>query len=89
MNKIFDNIIINQKKNKLNRGARRIYIDYNSYYQVNNNIGEYCQVLDSTGSGNSIWYYYHSPNNGLGFIINSSNNWYWQKLEDNNLIKLI
>lgn len=86
----FDKIISEQNKDKLNRSARKIYIDYNSYSRVTNNIGEYCQVLDSTGSGNSIWYFYHSPKDGIGFIIiSSSKNWSWQKMMDNNLIQVL
>jgi len=85
----FNNIIINQNNNKLNRSARKIYIDKSSYIRVNNNKDNYCNVIDSTGSGYSSWFYYNSFSDGLGFIINSSNKWSWQKLSNNNIIQII
>jgi len=85
----FNNIIINQNKNKLCRSARKIYIDKNSYIRVNNNKNNYCNVIDSTGSGYSSWFYYNSISDGLGFIINSGNKWNWQKLTNNNIIQVI
>jgi hypothetical protein len=93
INIFFDCIIHDENKkkkdNSLNRSARKIYIDRLSYTRVNNNIGEYCQVIDATGSGNAIWYLYNSPKEGLGFIINSNKYWSWQKKYDNGIIQII
>jgi hypothetical protein len=85
----FNNIVLNQNKNKLSRSARKIYIDNESYLRVTNNINEYCQVLYTAGSGYSLWFYFNSSIDGIGFIIHSYKNWNWQKITDNSIIEVI
>jgi hypothetical protein len=84
----FNNIILNQNKNKLCRSATSISINNDSYLRVTNNIDNYCCAIQS-GSGFSAWFYFNSSIDGIGFIINVDKYWKWQKISDNNIIKLI
>jgi len=71
----FNNIIINQNKNKnkLCRSAN-ISINNDSYLRVTKNVDNYC-CANQTGSGWSIWFYFNSSIDGIGFIINVDKYW--------------
>ena len=80
----FNNIIINQNKNKPCRSAN-ISINKESYLRVTNNVDNYCCTIQ-TGSGWSKWFYFNSSIDGIGFIVNANESWSWQKKSDFELI---
>lgn len=84
----FNNIIINQNKNK-NKSCRYadISINNDSYLRVTNNVDNYCcTIQNSFRHGWSKWFYFNSSIDGIGFIINANESWSWQKKSDFEII---
>ena len=73
--------IVNRPPAPLDRQYREMVVDFESISRVENNRGEYCDAPVS-GAGYSSWYYYHTMDDRLVFIIESygrlESSWSWQ-----------
>lgn len=79
----FEDIVKNQPSPVLERQYRDMIFDEEKVKKVTRDRGEYCSVI-VTGSGNSSWYFYHTMDDSLVFIIelyhgeNRVNSYTWQ-----------
>jgi hypothetical protein len=64
----FEEIVNNQSPALLERQCRNMYISQEDADRVKNNKGEHCCPV-ITGSGYSNWYFYHTMDDRLVFVI--------------------
>jgi len=73
----FEKIVTSKKEATLQRQYRDAYINYDDYWRVVNNKGEYSSFATS-GSGYSQWYFYHTLDDRLVCVIKSFSSLSWQ-----------
>ena len=77
----FENIVNNQPQAFLQRQYREMFVSHSDWQRVMDNRGEHCEVAVG-GSGYSQWFFYHTVDDRLVFVIRSfSTNgdyWSWQ-----------
>ena len=80
LEEIFEEIVNNEPESPLPRLYREMLVSQNDIDRVRNNRGEYCSAPVS-GSGYSGWYFYHTMDDRLVFMIVSYGDreyWSWQ-----------
>ena len=78
LSQLFENIFNNTQWNSLNRQYSSMYISRQNYQRVMNYRGTFSYVIVS-GSGNVEWFFYHSIDGDLLFLIKKlDGSWNWQ-----------
>jgi hypothetical protein len=82
---LFEDIIYRNYATKLQRQYSEISISDEDYNMVIKTPGQFC-FAPTSGAGNSLWWFYHSLDGVLCFIImssgliNTGSIWKWQKV---------